>query len=827
MDSSEHLLRLADDWSIWRTYALRGAGFPAELPLRLATPGTAQAADAWMAQTDAVNEALARAIKALEHALGDGRVDGARALSKALKLVRAGGAPLPAPGLPAAVDDLARAVARRAALAEELAAAATAEHAGTAAQLRAVARDDRFREAVTWQNLALLAGALDPYLQTEGATDKKARQREQLIASYIQRYCLKNESIGFFGPIGWGRFLPEGPTIALEPGSTVTFPLSIYLESWGVEALARLLAALPGIKPWIPPRRSPLIRVEGRAVHNPFGSFELPEQQARVLAACEGALSARDIAASLRADVAEDQVYAALAALEGQDLILWTFEIPALNQCYEDVLRKQIERIGDSELRASALGPLDELCRARAEVQAARSAREVASALAALDATFERLTGRPATRNAGQTYAGRTLTQCAARRNVDLALGPDVLGRIAAPLALLATSARWWSVEVARAYTVEVLATFRQLRAMRGTEHVEFIHLWPLISRLFPRAGGAEIPATVTAAMQDYKRRWAEILATAEQNPSRLVLRSADIKAAVRVAFDAPAPGWPAARSHSPDLMIAADSPEAIARGDYLWVMGETHFFINSIEQGKFFREHASPDELRRGFTLDQPSGRLTPAAFGSLANGSLSDHPRDAAVEHDWTLSWRPRSQVVAISELVVREIDGQLCIATRDDRRRWSLGAAINALFANLRGLPLDVVPDDDHMPRVTIDGLVVSREAWRFRVSDLAFVAEKAPLERFAVARAWARAHGIPRFCFYKSSAEMKPCYVDFDSLIYVEMLAKVARAADTITVTEMLPTPDQCWLLDREGNRYTCELRTVLIDDRTYPELPFER
>ena len=35
--------------------------------------------------------------------------------------------------------------------------------------------------------------------------NSQQRQHEALVASYLQRYCAKNDSIGFFGPVGWSQ----------------------------------------------------------------------------------------------------------------------------------------------------------------------------------------------------------------------------------------------------------------------------------------------------------------------------------------------------------------------------------------------------------------------------------------------------------------------------------------------------------------------------------------------------------------------------------------------------------------------------------------------
>jgi hypothetical protein len=57
--------------------------------------------------------------------------------------------------------------------------------------------DPSFREAVTWQNQALAQRLRDAGAGTARRT--KERQRELTIANYLQRYCLKNDTIGFSG----------------------------------------------------------------------------------------------------------------------------------------------------------------------------------------------------------------------------------------------------------------------------------------------------------------------------------------------------------------------------------------------------------------------------------------------------------------------------------------------------------------------------------------------------------------------------------------------------------------------------------------------------
>ena len=184
---------------------------------------------------------------------------------------------------------------------------------------------------------------------------------------------------------------------------------------------------------------------------------------------------------------------------------------------------------------------------------------------------------------------------------------------------------------------------------------------------------------------------------------------------------------------------------------------------------------------------------------------------------EVDDTPGWRPRAQVVASGELVVVREGADLVVRTRDRQRRWDILAFFDfpISISQVTRRP-SILPWAPHTPRVTIDGLVVCRESWCLPAEEVGFARAASPLNRFLEARRWVRREGLPRFVFARVSSELKPYYVDFESPIYVENLARAVRLSTTVALTEMLPTPDQCWLRDAAGRRYTGEFRLVAID-----------
>ncbi len=102
-----------------------------------------------------------------------------------------------------------------------------------AATLKNVAGNPRFREALAWQNRSVL-----PMLDDLDHTGPGRRRRSaDMVASYWQRYCSKNDTIGFFGPLAWGRIADAGPALACTAGSGPE-ERDVHLETWCLEALA-------------------------------------------------------------------------------------------------------------------------------------------------------------------------------------------------------------------------------------------------------------------------------------------------------------------------------------------------------------------------------------------------------------------------------------------------------------------------------------------------------------------------------------------------------------------------------------------------------------
>ncbi|HEY1403036.1 MAG TPA: lantibiotic dehydratase, partial [Pyrinomonadaceae bacterium] len=274
------------------------------------------------------------------------------------------------------------------------------------------------------------------------------------------------------------------------------------------------------------------------------------------------------------------------------------------------------------------------------------------------------------------------------------------------------------------------------------------------------------------------------------------------------------------------DVMIAAESADAIERGDYQFVMGELHLGNNTLGGSLFVEQHERPGEIIAAVQSDMPKVHavpMTPKEWLTARINYVAISPADYRIEFTVNSFHRDRDKALPIAELVVEEKGEDLVARTLDGRLSFDLVEIFGGMFSGFVVNQFKLMRSLPHTPRVTIDRLVVARETWRFEADAISFAEVKDEAERFLAARRWARSLHLPRFVFVKVPVETKPFYMDFDSPAYVNLLGQMVRrttleggAGASITVSEMIPGLEQVWLPDASGGRYTSELRIVAVD-----------
>lgn len=832
----EHLIGLIDpEWALWRCVCLRGAGFPVRQVLEMAVPACATATDELIRAEDELQKAKNDALQALNSNLT--LVDDKQriALFKIKQAIKKNQVPVTLP----VIDDVRKKLeAYLAAKKHFLQAQSDFENAFQGATLQVsqaihtIARNGRLREAITWQNRRALQTGIASLLQQSPENtrqDSKQRKHEALAANYLQRYCTKNDTIGFFGPFGLARLTTDGAAITVHAGKDLLAKRSVYFEGWCIDTFAEMLMKEKPLRPWIAPRRFPQTRIENTTLCLPFTKpIHLSKNEAAVLSACDGTRIAKELALDLigkpsNSLTSEQEVYNILEQLHATKRISWSLELPAEGAHPEQALRRALERIGDGHLRKECLDMLDTLEAARDGVaQAAGKAEQLDAALAQLEATFIELTEKDATRSAGKAYAARTLVYEDCLRDIDVELGPDFLLAFSEPLTLLLVSARWFTYQAATIYRQAFQEAFTELVEDSGSRTVDFPTFWLWVQPLLID----EEVMPLNALTAQFQQRWLDILGMSEEQ-RHIAFTSNQLLLDVLTTFDAPGPGWRSACYHCPDVLIQASGPEAIRDGDYQIVLGELHIAMNTLQASAFLTQHPNPQDLVRNAALDIPEPRILPImsrqSFPISRGRSGLITPKDFRLEYAPDAFAVPDPQTLTTSELVVEQSRDGLIVRTRDGRLRFDIIEVFAEFLAKMVCSCFKIVCPGKHTPRVTIDRLVMIRESWSFAPAEIPFASEKDAAARFIAARRWMQAHRLPRFVFVKVPSEPKPCFLDFESPVYVESFAKMVRhtmqvnpSEASIQVSEMLPVPDESWLPDIEDQRYTSELRFVAVD-----------
>jgi len=692
------------------------------------------------------------------------------------------------------------------------------------AAIREIAAEPRFREAVTWQEPALLAKCLDKAAAGEPG-DHRRRKHELVIARYLQRYCLNNETLGFFGPVGWARVGQDGIGLSVTPGPGHLSRRTTYFEWRTIDALATTIAMRPEVLPWLTPRVAPSAVLDRQVLRLPFRApMRLPAGDARMLRLCDGTRTVR----TLTGDPADPESLATLLRLRELGAVRVGLQVP-VSSWPERELADLVRSIADPAVRGRALEQVARLIAAKDAVSAAAGdAARVYRATSALAEAFEQVTGVPAERRA---RAARPLVYEDAVRDVEVHVGRHLTDMLAPPLGLLLDSAAWLVNTVAARYRALFWRIASQAPSGNGTRGVPLLSAAVMaMPELFLPSDGLE-PATVAGVVAEFQERWRRILSV-PPGVRRHHVTSGAVAGQVAREFATGPPLWSGAKVHSLDIMIAAPDPDAVARGECQFVLGKLHPATNVLESRAFSAQHPDPGRLLSAAEADHLDRRIyaipkrdSPIVTSRLCPPSALLSPRYTYLCLGSESVVRPdNARVLPAADLAV-EVRGDDLVARRGTSGpEYDFVEVIGDMLAALVAPAFRPLGAAGHQPRISIDKMVIGRESWTFPAAATAWAFVRDERQRYAAARQWRKAHGLPERVFVSVPGEGEPTAVDFRSLPLVGLLAHAVRRAaklgrESFTLTEMLPDVDQLWLRDAGGDRYTAELRLVAVDGRT--------
>ncbi|MGP0019708.1 MAG: lantibiotic dehydratase [Candidatus Sulfotelmatobacter sp.] len=835
---ANHLIRPAgSEWAFWRCVCLRSAGFPFDGIFKLAArPELIFAADEVGDAMQSIETARSKARQDIDAALDELRATGRwhdkrirKALLNAKSDLNAQKVPLRlAEVVPLnSIEELVAAVGRLDVVRSRFSEQFERSAEQTSAAIREIAQIPEFREAITWQNRRLVRQVLDSLLHKSGngaVRNSRQRQSEETAAMYWQRYCAKNDTIGFFGPLAWADILDQEPALVSNPGDQLIASSGVYFEEWGIAELADTLNRNVELKRYFVPRRLPYLYVMEDQIRTPDGfALPVPKKLNHILLRIDGERTAEEIWKLNRQELGvteEEQFYACLQVLENEGLIAWKIETPL--QLHPDrCLKEAVLKIGNEVEREKAVHVVQSLDQLRIRAGKCSSPEQLLETLETLDAAFETATGKHSSRLDGKQYAARTLVYQECRRDVRVSLSTKLVAELMQPLSLILCGARWFTHQLGVTYRRTLQDVYEKLVATKGSSIIDMVSYWQAAETFLHQ----EDWKLTTQPLRELQQHWLRILGLQEKQ-SQATYSSALLQPEIKAAFSVPDSGWRLANYHSPDIMLIASSAEEVCRGEYQAVLGEVHIANNTLRSNVFAGNHPAPRELFEAISADMPGLHaipIPPKGWGtSTVRTTTGLFPECYWIESDRDTVSPYRSRAIGIGELAVEDDGNGLSVRTRDGRLRFDIleffSEILTSVASGFKMLPLMA-----HQPRITFDRLTVARETWNLPISDLPSCHEMETSESFLSVRRWGRNLDLPRFGFIRVPTEDKPVFVDFDSIVSVEIFARLVRKVRQqmpsdgwVSYSEMLPAPHQLWLADHEGNRYTSEFRFVVVD-----------
>ncbi|WP_223190965.1 lantibiotic dehydratase, partial [Nonomuraea terrae] len=268
----------------------------------------------------------------------------------------------------------------------------------------------------------------------------------------------------------------------------------------------------------------------------------------------------------------------------------------------------------------------------------------------------------------------------------------------------------------------------------------------------------------------------------------------------------------------SADLLVAASSLEAYEAGVTPLVLGGLHDTVLLTPWSLQFHEEAAECLAERDAAVRRALSGFTVLNVVPHRSESAPPPQLPGPVLELGGVAADPRRRI-GLDELSVHS-DGRRAVLNAkgvEEPLLFHNGEHVTALHAAL-ALPmirLPRLPDLPHVPRLTWGNIVISRRRWSFDRASFEGLGQAAGDGELLVAMARLReSHGLPVTFFAASPRRRRPFYVDTRSPALVEALGRLAATAERLTLTEVSPGPEECWLRDGE-QRFAAELRCVYL------------
>src|SRR5437763_7239216 len=643
---------------------------------------------------------------------------------------------------------------------------------------------------------------------------KQDRAHERHLLLYLQRICAKNDSLSEFGPEGWGTIAGQSRTLEVRPDAGIA-ARETFLERWAAHGVAAALNSDAEVRLEISPRLHPNGRIEGNEFifTETAATIPLDSNIAEFIRRCDGATPAH---------LFGDEI-GALEELAAQGMIRWEVEVPALDPHAFDVLVCDVTHWRDGPVRARWLKILQPIAALPAKFAKSEHA---ASRAQIMDDARRQLENLGAARAASSRFLYSATNPIGEEcfRECHFSIGEELISEVA-------TEAEPWIdlwrdnyAFVASRVAAGLRALFEKAPLQNGAlplpaflRHCEMLKM-PLT--------GPALVAFAHMAIQEVNAAFRERMRN-RPNEEEWELTPDDCQF-IRQNFQYEK--FDEFTYPSADLQLEARSVDAVARGEYRWILAELHPPVALLHHGFYW---SCPDKTALHRALAATVKSRPSFHFGFFAadfTAATAVRQLDAIPERMSFVApqrgdphWRaiPPAEV----EVFVEEKNGDVCLRTRGSREY--LGS-----FARAWMIPLGFHPfyfgRAPHMPRLRCGRVIVQRRSWTVTLEELGagdFTGISRDLflavERLRAAKGWPRHIYIrpSEQALRRSGAEgrdkdTKPVYVDLESYLFLEIFHRWLTKAGELEVSEMLPDPDHLLWREPDGRR-SFELRTQIV------------
>jgi hypothetical protein len=642
----------------------------------------------------------------------------------------------------------------------------------------------------------------------------RARERERHLVLYLQRLATKNDTFSEFGPTGWGRLDARLPGMNLKPEPGIS-RRETFLERWAAHALASAVNADPTVFEELRPRLNPNGRIDNQ-------TFVFADTGETIL------LTAEEIEIAKRCD-GHTPVYSLKAPMEivrtlvQKEIIRCEMEVPALEPHAFDILCSDVEKWRAGPLREkwlSIVQPIAALPRKFADTLEPKDRREI------LDEACSRLESFGAAPKTGERFlyaAGNPIgEECF--RECNFRINDALIDEVAVE------AARWidlWRDSYAFIAS-RVAGGLRRIfeKTPRKNNSIPLPAFLQACEAAQLSLTGPGLVGLAVMAFQEVKAAFREqIRPHADTEEYELSVEDCRV---VRRKFEYPR--FDEYTYPSADIQLAAKSHEAVARGDYRWILAELHPPVALLHHCMYW---SCPDKallndafastvfgkpnIHFGFFAADFTAHTTVRLFDALPGVSNFVAPQRA--NPNW------RTVRPADAEVYVDDASGDVCV--RKSGSHDYLGS-----FSRAWVIPLGFHPFQfgmaPHTPRLRCGRVVVQRRTWtltseELRPGNYTGVSPDLVLavERLRAQKNWPRHVYIrpTEQALRRSGAEgrdkdTKPVFIDLESYLFLEIFHRWLMKSGELEVTEMLPDPDHLLWREPDGRR-TFELRTMIV------------